>query len=54
MLAWRLVRVREIVTGTATGTSSDHRDRDKTVIIKKGDHDRDVDHDRRPVVFDKQ
>jgi hypothetical protein len=33
----------------------DHRDRgDKTVIIKKGDHDRDVDHDRRPVVIDKQ
>ena len=32
----------------------DHRDDSKTVIIKKGDHDRDVDHDRRPVVIDKQ
>ena len=49
-----MVRVTEIVTGTATVTSSDHRDRDKTVIIKKGDHDRDVGLDRRPVVIDKQ
>src|SRR5665811_650974 len=24
----------------------------KTVIIKKGDHDRDIDHDRRSVVID--
>ena len=28
-----------------------HRDRD-TVIIKKGDHDRDIDHDRRKVIID--
>jgi hypothetical protein len=32
----------------------DHRDDNKTVIIKKGDHDRDVDHDRRPAVIDRQ
>jgi hypothetical protein len=32
----------------------DHRDSDKTVILKKGDHDRDVDHDRRPDVIDRQ
>jgi hypothetical protein len=32
----------------------DHRDGDKTVIIKKGDHDKDVDHDRRPGVIDRQ
>jgi hypothetical protein len=29
----------------------DRRDGD-TVIIKKGDHDRDVDHDRRKVIVD--
>ena len=29
----------------------DHRDRD-TVIIKKGDRDRDIDHDRRKVIID--
>jgi hypothetical protein len=31
----------------------DHQDHDKTVITK-GDHDRDVDHDRRPAVIDRQ
>jgi hypothetical protein len=31
----------------------DHRDSDKPDIIKKGDHDRDVDHDRQPVVIDR-
>jgi hypothetical protein len=30
----------------------DHRDRD-TVIIHKGDHDRDVDHDRRKVIIER-
>ena len=28
----------------------DHQDRDKTVIINKGDHDKVVDHDRRPAI----
>lgn len=30
----------------------DRRDRE-TVIIKKGDHDRDVDHDRRKVIIER-
>jgi hypothetical protein len=41
-----VVREREVVR-----ERDDHRDRD-TVIIKKGDHDRDVDHDRRKVIID--
>jgi hypothetical protein len=41
-----VVREREVVRDR-----DDHRDRD-TVIIKKGDHDRDVDHDRRKVIID--
>jgi hypothetical protein len=41
-----VVREREVVRDR-----DDHRDRD-TVIIKKGDHDRDVDHDRRKVISD--
>lgn len=40
-----VVRDREVVR------DRDHRDRD-TVIIKKGDHDRDIDHDRRKVIID--
>ena len=31
----------------------DRRDRD-TVIIKKGDHDRDVDHDRRKTIIERE
>jgi hypothetical protein len=38
-------RVRDVIR------DRDHRDSDKTVIIKKGDHDRDADHDRRPDVI---
>jgi hypothetical protein len=41
-----VVREREVVRDR-----DDHRDRD-TVIIKKGDHDRDIDHDRRKVIID--
>ena len=41
-----VVREREVVRDR-----DDHRDRD-TVIIKKGDHDRDVDHDSRKVIID--
>jgi hypothetical protein len=41
-----VVREREVVRDR-----DDHRDRD-TVIIKKGDHDRDIDHDRRKVIVD--
>jgi hypothetical protein len=41
-----VVREREVVRDR-----DGRRDRD-TVIIKKGDHDRDVDHDRRKVVID--
>lgn len=39
-----VVREREVVR-----ERGDHRDRD-TVIIRKGDHDRDIDHDRRKVI----
>lgn len=41
-----VVREREVVR-----ERGDHRDRD-TVIIKRGDHDRDIDHDRRKVIID--
>lgn len=41
-----VVREREVVR-----ERGDRRDRD-TVIIKRGDHDRDVDHDRRKVIID--
>ena len=41
-----VVREREVVRDR-----DNHRDRD-TVIIKKGDHDRDLDHDRRKVIID--
>src|ERR1700726_3161712 len=41
-----VVREREVIRDR-----DDHRDRD-AVIIKKGDHDRDVDHDRRKVIID--
>jgi hypothetical protein len=41
-----VVREREVVRDR-----DNHRDRD-TVIIKKGDHDRDIDHDRRKVIID--
>lgn len=40
-----VVRDREVVR------DRDHRDRD-TVIIRKGDRDRDIDHDRRKVIID--
>ena len=40
-----VVREREVIR------EPEHRDRD-TVIIKKGDHDRDIDHDRRKVIVD--
>jgi hypothetical protein len=42
-----VVREREVVRDR-----DDHRDRD-TVIINKGDHDRDIDHDRRKVIIDR-
>jgi hypothetical protein len=42
-----VVREREVVRDR-----DDRRDRD-TVIIKKGDHDRDVDYDRRKVIIDR-
>jgi hypothetical protein len=42
-----VVREREVVRDR-----DDRRDRD-TVIIKRGDHDRDVDHDRRKVIIDR-
>jgi hypothetical protein len=42
-----VVREREVVR-----ERGDHRDRD-TVVIKKGDHDRDIDHDRRKVIIDR-
>jgi hypothetical protein len=41
-----VVREREVVRDR-----DNRRDRD-TVIIKKGDHDRDIDHDRRKVIID--
>jgi hypothetical protein len=41
-----VVREREVIRDR-----DNHRDHD-TVIIKKGDHDRDVDHDRRKVIVD--
>jgi hypothetical protein len=41
-----VVREREVVR-----ERGDHRDRD-TVIIKRGDHDRDIDHGRRKVIID--
>ena len=42
-----VVREREVVR-----ERGDHRDRD-TVIIRKGDHDRDIDYDRRKVIIDR-
>jgi hypothetical protein len=42
-----VVREREVVRDR-----DDRRDRD-TVIINKGDHDRDIDHDRRKVIIDR-
>lgn len=41
-----VVREREVVRDR-----DGHRDGD-TVIIKKGEHDRDIDHDRRKVIID--
>ncbi len=41
-----VVREREVVRDR-----DNHRDRD-TVIIRKGDHDRDIDHDRRRGIVD--
>ena len=44
-----VVREREVVRDR-----DDHRDRDRdTVVIRKGDHDRDIDHDRRKVIIDR-
>ena len=40
-----VVHEREVIREPA------HRDHD-TVIIKKGDHDRDIDHDRSKVIVD--
>ncbi len=42
-----VVREREVVRDR-----DDRRDRD-TVIIRKGDHDRDIDHDRRKVIIER-
>jgi hypothetical protein len=42
-----VVRERDVVRDR-----DDHRDRD-TVVIRKGDHDRDIDHDRRKVIIDR-
>jgi hypothetical protein len=41
-----VVREREVVRDR-----DDRRDRD-TVVIKRGDRDRDIDHDRRKVIID--
>jgi len=41
-----VVREREVVRDR-----DGRRDRD-TVIIRKGDHDRDIDHDRRKIIID--
>ncbi|MEO6841411.1 MAG: hypothetical protein ABI192_11655 [Bradyrhizobium sp.] len=44
-------RDRDVVHEREVVREPEHRDHD-TVIIKKGDHDRDVDHDRSKVIVD--
>jgi Ni/Co efflux regulator RcnB len=44
-------RDRDVVRERDVVRDRDRRDHD-TVIIKKGDHDRDIDHDRRKVIID--